>query len=83
MTEHLFVDTWGWLTLNDSRETHHKAATEAYRNSLKDGNLIYSTDYVLDETYTLLFKRLITPQARQSMHAIFNAFTNDKRFRLI
>lgn len=54
MAPKLFIDTWGWLTLNDRKETHHQEATIVYRQFLAEKGLIYTTDYVLDEAYNLL-----------------------------
>ena len=83
MAPKLFIDTWGWLTLHDRKETRHQEATIVYKSFLAEKGLIYTTDYVLDETYTLLFKRLPVPQAQQSMKSIFQVLTQDNRFKLI
>lgn len=54
----LFVDTWGWLALRDSSEARHKEV-ERFYNSFRDNKgVIYTSEYVLDETLTLLFRRL-------------------------
>ena len=69
----LFIDTWGWLTLRDKREVRHRE-TQAFYHGLRDQkDTIYTTDYVLDETFTLLFKRLSFPQARESLEALDDA----------
>lgn len=62
----LFVDTWGWLTLRDKREVHHEQVVQYYAQFQAQNGTIYTTDYVLDETYTLLFKRLPFAQAEAS-----------------
>jgi len=69
----LFVDTWGWLTLRDKREMRHRE-TQAYYHRFRDqsGRLV-TTDYVLDETFTLFFKRLSFPEARESLDMIEQA----------
>jgi uncharacterized protein len=81
MTARLFVDTWGWLTLNDRSESKHQEAVSFYRSLLAQSGVIYTTDYVLDETFTLFFKRLNTYQAKLSMESLSNAFL-DSRFNL-
>jgi predicted nucleic acid-binding protein len=53
----IFIDTWGWVTLRDRREARHEEVVRFYQNFRKGGGLIYTSDYVLDETITLLFKR--------------------------
>ena len=60
----LFVDTWGWLTLYDSREARHHDVARFYDRFRSQGGQLYTTDYVLDETLTLLFVRLPFPQDR-------------------
>lgn len=69
----LFVDTWGWLTLRDRREVHHQTVTDFYRDFRAQDGLVYTTDYVLDETLTLLFKRLPFVQARESLEILEEA----------
>lgn len=63
MAHKLFIDTWGWLTLRDKREAQHQIATQFYRKFESGGGNIYTTDYILDETVTLLFKRLAVTKA--------------------
>lgn len=73
MTHKLFVDTWGWLTLRDRQEPRHQAAVEAYNQFRTQATIIYTTDYVLDETFTLLFKRLPFHQAQESMNLVMDS----------
>ncbi len=73
MASRLFVDTWGWLTLRDRREARHQAARDFYNQFRTQGGSIYTTDYVLDETFTLIFRRLPFAQARDSMNGLIEA----------
>lgn len=66
----LFVDTWGWLTLDDRRESQHQRVADFYTDYRAQGGQLYTTDYVLDETFTLLFKRLPFVQAQQALHLL-------------
>jgi predicted nucleic acid-binding protein len=59
----LFVDTWGWLTLYDRSEARHQDVARFYAGFRSQDGQLYTTDYVLDETLTLLFVRLPFPQA--------------------
>ena len=72
----LFIDTWGWLTLRDRREARHKEVKTFYQEVQKQNGRIYTTDYVLDETYTLLFKRLPYSVARESVERLNEAVLN-------
>lgn len=59
----LFVDTWGWLALRDKGERRHGEVATAFKEALTAPDEIVTTDYVLDETFTLLFRRLRVHQA--------------------
>ena len=52
----LFVDTWGWVAIADRRDAGHEAATEIFRQARRSGGAITS-NFILDETFTLLFQR--------------------------
>jgi uncharacterized protein len=51
----------------------HKAVVACYQTARNQDGLIYTTDYVLDETFTLLFKRLPFPQAQTSLETLTQA----------
>lgn len=50
----LFVDTAGWMSLADGNDPDHAHAREARDGWLDQGGMLVSTDYVADETLTLL-----------------------------
>ncbi|MFN6513997.1 MAG: type II toxin-antitoxin system VapC family toxin [Nostoc sp. CreGUA01] len=77
MLTKLFIDTWGWLTLHDKSELYHQEATKAYQSVISQKGKIYTTDYILDETFTFFFRRLPAPRADQSMKALLSAFLDD------
>lgn len=82
MNNAIFVDTWGWLTLNDAGERRHKEVANLYQTLIAQEILIYTSTFVLDETFTLFFKRLKSFQAQQSMLRLSQAFITDQ-FQLI
>jgi uncharacterized protein len=82
MVAKLFIDTWGWLTLHDAGERQHLEARQVYQQAIVQKAWIYTTDYVLDETFTLFFKRLPASRANQSMQALLSIF-NTPNFHLI
>jgi predicted nucleic acid-binding protein len=53
----LFVDTWGWLVLEDRKAAEHQVATAYYAGAGKTTGNIFTTNFVLDETFSLLFRR--------------------------
>lgn len=52
----LFVDTWGWVAVADRSDPGHEAATKIFRQARLSGGTITS-NFILDETFTHLFKR--------------------------
>lgn len=54
----LFVDTAGWVACADEADPLHRAATAARDAWLEAGGILVTTDYVADETLTLLRLRL-------------------------
>jgi hypothetical protein len=61
----LFVDTAGWMALADARDPLHERARDARDDWLRRGGILVSTDYVLDETLTLIRARLGLASARR------------------
>lgn len=68
----LFVDTWGWLVLEDGKDPAHSRAVDVRRKYSAQGTLV-TTDYVLDETFTRLFARRPFPEAATFDKAILEA----------
>jgi len=58
MAGRLFVDTAGWLMMADAADPEHGAAVDTRDRWLRDGGVLLTTDFVLDETLTLLRMRL-------------------------
>jgi predicted nucleic acid-binding protein len=53
----VFVDTWGWLALADPEDHFHGEAAECYRAFGNQAGRVVTSNFVLDETFTLLFRR--------------------------
>ena len=66
----LFIDTWGWIVLKNKREPKHTGLNEFYSSWRNQKGISYTTDYVLDETFTLLFRRLPFREAKKSLDTI-------------
>jgi uncharacterized protein len=54
----LFVDTAGWMACADASDPSHEPACNARDAALESGTLLITTDYVMDETLTLIRVRL-------------------------
>ena len=68
--DRLFVDPWGWLTLRDKGERRHQDIASVFEAFQQSNAGIYTSDFVLDETFTLLFRRLPFAAARESMELL-------------
>ena len=54
----IFVDTAGWMACADEGDPAHFLARHARDAALEQGNVLITTDYVVDETMTLVRMRL-------------------------
>jgi predicted nucleic acid-binding protein len=54
----LFVDTAGWMACADAADPAHGPARAARDAALEAGRSLVTTDYVVDETLTLIRMRL-------------------------
>ena len=69
----LFIDTWGWLKVLGRRESRHQEVKAYFDEFLGTGGVACTTDYVLDETVTLLFSRMPSEVALQQYRTIETA----------
>ena len=54
----LFVDTAGWMAVADRRDPIHRGACAERDRWLEQGGRLLTTDYIIDETLTLIRMRL-------------------------
>ena len=66
----LFADTAGWMACADAADVKHSAAISARDNWLEGGGYLVTTDYIIDETLTLLRFRLGLDAAEDWWHII-------------
>jgi predicted nucleic acid-binding protein len=66
----LFVDTAGWMACADAADPGHETACNARDRWLERDGLLLTTDYVIDETLTLLRLRLSLSAAEDWWHSI-------------
>lgn len=59
----LFVDTSGWMACADAGDASHRRCVDARDAALRAGWRLVTTDYVVDETLTLLRLRMGLPAA--------------------
>jgi uncharacterized protein len=54
----LFVDTAGWMACADASDAEFARACAARDDAIRRGRMLLTTDYVMDETLTLIRVRL-------------------------
>jgi len=58
MANRISVDTAGWMSMADKNDKHHTECIRARDEWLRKGYLFLTTDYVVDETLTLIRTRI-------------------------
>lgn len=69
----VFVDTWAWVALALRRDQHHAAATAQHQAFRIQRRRYVTTDFVLSELVTQLYRTLTPDQARAFVQAILTA----------
>ena len=78
----ILVDSRAWYALADNRERHHGDAVRLFSRVTKgEFGRILTTDYVLDETYTLLRMRLGT-EAVRALRGLLSGSSNLQMVRV-
>lgn len=54
----IFVDTAGWMSMADGSDRLHKDAVTVRDDWMREGGVLITTDYVVDEALTLVRMRL-------------------------
>ncbi|WP_109206205.1 PIN domain-containing protein [Moorella sp. Hama-1] len=73
MFEPVFIDTWGWIAMGYRKEPRHKEVKELYQSLRARHIPVYTSDYILDEVITLLFRRESFKEAVQFFQAILDS----------
>ena len=73
MADALFIDTWGWLALGHKQDPFHSTVKSYYAAAQKNLHPVVTSDYVLDETITLIFRRETTDEAIKFMEGIYQS----------
>lgn len=65
-----FIDTWGWIVLEDRLDPSHERTVKCYEKAWKEQGTVWTSDFVLDETLTFLFMRRPFAEARRFARGI-------------
>lgn len=66
----VFIDTSGFYALLVSNDDYHLRAKNFINDAREKKILLHTTDYILDETYTLLKARKVSSQVQVLMDSI-------------
>ena len=69
----IFIDTWAILALANRRDRYHKIAINAYNEIERREYHMVTSDYILDEVITSLFKNVNFDGAFQFVDALLSA----------
>lgn len=77
----VFVDTWAWLALAIRKDQHHAAAACQHGKFVAAGRKYVTTDYVLCELITQLYRCIAASQAEAYVNAVLKGIS-DGAYRL-
>ncbi len=81
MDKYIFADAWAWLALSNRKDMHHELAKKEYEKIKASGYRIITTDYVIDEVITALFRNVVFSNAIEFIDSLFAA-TKDNQIKL-
>jgi len=71
--EKVFVDTSGWVALFVDNDQNHKKAVSIFEDIKSLKSLIYTSDYIIDETITTIMARGNHKQSVSAGEALFTS----------
>lgn len=71
--EKVFVDTSGWVALFVDNDKYHKKSVSIFEEIKNSKALIYTSDYVVDETVTTILARGSHKQSLLAGEALFTS----------
>ena len=80
--EPTFINTWGWMALGHRADSSHAEVADLLRSLRAQRVPLYTTDYVLDELITLLYRRETFVEATRFVQTLLAARGID-RFTIV
>ncbi|HEY3857630.1 MAG TPA: PIN domain-containing protein [Verrucomicrobiae bacterium] len=74
----VFVDTWGWLAYGHRRDSHHSEIKLLFEKLIAHHIPIHTSDYILDELITLLFRRETHNEALRFLDGLMADFARGR-----
>jgi predicted nucleic acid-binding protein len=78
MDKYIFVDAWAWLALSNRKDLHHEVAKKEYGEMKAAGCRMVTSDYVLDEVITALFRNVVFSSAIEFIESLFAAIKDNQ-----
>ncbi|MGC9424040.1 type II toxin-antitoxin system VapC family toxin [Vibrio sp.] len=72
------MDTWAWLALANRRDANHEFAKACYAKLTISGYKLITSDYVLDELITALFKNVAFNTALRFIESLLAAINSNR-----
>lgn len=77
----IFVDAWAWLALANRKDAYHEFAKKGYTEIKAARYRLVTSDYVVDEVITALFRSVAYDSAVQFIESLFSMI-KDERLKL-
>lgn len=74
----IFVDSWALLALANKSDRWHQVAAKGYMDIKRNGYFMVTSDYVLDEVITSLFKKVNFDGALKFVEALLSDVKADQ-----
>lgn len=71
MSDRVFVDSSAFYALTDARDDNHAFAAATAQRFAREGNQLYTTNFVVAETHTLLLNRLDRDIAQRALDRLY------------
>jgi uncharacterized protein len=68
----VFIDSWAWIALALSRDQHHDSAQRQHSEFVANGRMYVTTDYILSELNTRLYRALDATRAEKFLEAVLS-----------
>lgn len=69
----IFVDTWAWVALAVDNDQYHATAVKQHRSLKKKRRAYVTTDYVLSEVITHLYRKQVPAEAERFVRGLLEA----------
>ena len=58
MTNKIFLDSWGFITLFNSKEKYHQEVSECFKDCINNKYIFFTSILIISETITFIYRKL-------------------------